>query len=38
MFALDTDTLSLLLRGHEPTSSNARKKSHDGEFVITVVN
>ncbi|MEO2089289.1 MAG: type II toxin-antitoxin system VapC family toxin [Gemmataceae bacterium] len=38
MFTLDTDILTLLLRGHEPTSSVARRKANDGEFVITVVN
>lgn len=38
MYALDSDTLSLLFRGHEPTSSTARRKANDGEFVITVVN
>lgn len=38
MFALDTDTLTLLLRGHEPTATTARQKANDGEFVLTVIN
>ncbi len=38
MFALDTDTLSLLFREHEPTSTTARRKASEGPFVITVVN
>jgi len=38
MFALDTDTLTLLLRGHDSTATTARRKANDGEFVITVIN